>query len=189
MDNATGLISSSYYKDVNDTQWANDDDVKAYYAFMKEYIPTGDPRNTNYSTGFINAHLITHVLKACGDDLSRENILRQATSLKDIRLPLLLAGVSVNTSKDDYLSFQQLRLRRFNGKSWEGFGQLLDDRCPEFLFHLQLPPVGEDLFPKEAGRPDCSTHACPLASCLHAHLKWLIPGGARAITRPCARTR
>jgi len=128
LDNATGLISSSYYKDVNDTQWANDDDVKAYYAFMKEYIPTGDPRNTNYSTGFINAHLITHVLKACGDDLSRENILRQATSLKDVRLPLLLAGVSVNTSKEDYLSFQQLRLRRFNGKSWDGFGQLLDDR-------------------------------------------------------------
>jgi branched-chain amino acid transport system substrate-binding protein len=68
------------------------------------------------------------ILKACGDDVSRENILRQATSMKNVKLPLLLSGVTVNTDKDDYLSFQQLRLRRFNGKNWEGFGELLDDQ-------------------------------------------------------------
>ncbi|QUS38797.1 branched-chain amino acid ABC transporter substrate-binding protein [Tardiphaga alba] len=128
LDNATGLITSSYQKDINDEQWAKDDDVKAYFAFMKEHLPTADARNTNYATGFLNAHLITHILKACGNDISRENILRQATSMKDVRLPLLLTGVSVSTSKDDYLSFQQLRLRRFNGKNWEGFGELLDDQ-------------------------------------------------------------
>jgi len=128
LDNATGLITSSYLKDINDEQWAKDEDVKAYFAFMKESLPSADARNTNYATGFINAHLIAHILKACGKDMSRENILRQATSLKDVKLPLLLAGVTVTTSKDDYLSFQQLRLRRFNGKNWEGFGELLDDQ-------------------------------------------------------------
>jgi branched-chain amino acid transport system substrate-binding protein len=128
LDNATGLITSSYQKDINDASWANDEDVKAYFAFMKESLPAVDPRNTNYATGFLNAHLITHILKACGDDVSRENILRQATSMKNVKLPLLLSGVTVNTDKDDYLSFQQLRLRRFNGKNWEGFGELLDDQ-------------------------------------------------------------
>jgi branched-chain amino acid transport system substrate-binding protein len=128
LDNATGLITSSYQKDINDEQWAQDEDVKAYFAFMKESLPSADARNTNYATGFVNAHLITHILKACGDDVSRENILRQATSMKNVKLPLLLVGVTVNTDKDDYLSFQQLRLRRFNGKNWEGFGELLDDQ-------------------------------------------------------------
>ncbi|MDB5567774.1 MAG: branched-chain amino acid transporter substrate-binding protein [Tardiphaga sp.] len=128
LENAAGLISSSYQKDINDAQWANDGDVKAYFAFMKETMPSADPRNTNYATGYLNAHLMAHVLKACGDDLSRENILRQATSLKELALPLLLPGVTVSTGKDDYLSFQQLRLRRFSGRSWEGFGELLDDQ-------------------------------------------------------------
>ncbi|MDB5618052.1 ABC transporter substrate-binding protein [Tardiphaga sp.] len=128
LENAVGLLSSSYQKDVNDEQWASDEDVKAYFAFMKESMPGSDPRNTNYATGYLNAHLMAHVLKACGNDVSRENILRQATSLNKVTLPLLLPGVTVTTGKDDYLSFQQLRLRRFSGKIWEGFGELLDDQ-------------------------------------------------------------
>jgi branched-chain amino acid transport system substrate-binding protein len=128
LENAVGLISSSYQKDVNDGQWAGDADVQAYFSFMKENMPNADPHNTSYAVGYLNANLLVAVLKACGDDLSRDNVLRQATSLHNLSLPLLLPGVTVSTSPDDYLLFQQLRLRRFDGKSWVGFGELLDDQ-------------------------------------------------------------
>lgn len=128
LENAIGLVTSSYQKDIFDEQWANDDDVKGYVAFMKQYMPSGDMRNANYAAGYMYANLMLQVLKACGDDFSRDNILRQAASLRDVKVPLLLPGVTVSTGPDDYLPFQQLRLQRFNGKSWEGFGELLDDR-------------------------------------------------------------
>jgi branched-chain amino acid transport system substrate-binding protein len=72
--------------------------------------------------------LLMKVLKACKDDFSRDNILKQAASLHDVELPLLLPGIKVSTGADDYLPFQQLQLRRFNGKNWIGFGDLIDDR-------------------------------------------------------------
>ena len=128
LENAIGLVTSSYQKDIFDEQWANDEDVKGYFAFMKQYMPSGDMRNTSYAAGYMYANLMLQVLKACGDDFSRDNILRQAASLHDVKVPLLLPGVTVSTGPDDYLPFQQLRLQRFNGKSWEGFGELLDDR-------------------------------------------------------------
>nr|WP_315838750.1 ABC transporter substrate-binding protein [Bradyrhizobium prioritasuperba] len=126
--NAAGLVTSSYQKDIFDEQWANDPDVKEYFAFLKQYLPSGDERNTNYATAYVNARLLVHVLRACGDDLSRENVLRQATSLRAVTLPLLLPDVAVTTGSDDYLPFQQLRLRRFDGKSWTALSGLLDDR-------------------------------------------------------------
>ncbi|WP_426413246.1 ABC transporter substrate-binding protein [Bradyrhizobium ganzhouense] len=128
LENAIGLVTSSYQKDIFDEQWANDEDVKGYFAFMKQYMPSGDMRNTSYAAGYMYANLMLQVLKACGDDFSRDNILRQAASLHNVKVPLLLPGVTVSTGPDDYLPFQQLRLQRFNGKSWEGFGELLDDR-------------------------------------------------------------
>ncbi|MEW6640160.1 MAG: ABC transporter substrate-binding protein [Pseudomonadota bacterium] len=128
LDNAVGLISSSYAKDVGDAQWADAADVKDYFAFMKQHMPSVDPRNGNYATGYTNARLLVAVLKACGDDLSRDNVLRQATALREQQLPLLLPGITVSTAPDDYLPFQTLQLRRFNGKSWVGFGNLIDDR-------------------------------------------------------------
>jgi branched-chain amino acid transport system substrate-binding protein len=127
LDNATGLLSSSNQKDVNDPQWANDPDVQEYFAFMKKHLPDADTRNTNYAAGYMYASLMLHVLRACGDDFSRENIMRQATSLRDVKLPLLLPGVVASTAPDDYLPFQQLRLRRFDGKSWIGIGELVND--------------------------------------------------------------
>jgi branched-chain amino acid transport system substrate-binding protein len=127
LENAVGLISSSYQKDVNDEQWSGDADVKSYLAFMKERLPKADIKNTNYATGYLSAVLLVHVLKACGDDLSRANVMRQAASIRNLSLPLLLPGVTVSTGPDDYLPFQQLRLRRFDGKSWVGFGDLIDD--------------------------------------------------------------
>jgi branched-chain amino acid transport system substrate-binding protein len=127
LDNATGLLSSSNQKDVNDPQWANDPDVQDYFAFMKKHLPDADTRNTNYAAGYMYASLMLHVLRACGDDFSRENVMRKAASLRDVKLPLLLPGVVANTGADDYLPFQQLLLRRFDGKSWVGIGDLVND--------------------------------------------------------------
>ncbi|MEZ5821415.1 MAG: ABC transporter substrate-binding protein [Bradyrhizobium sp.] len=128
LDNAVGLISSSAQKDTIDPQWADDPGVKEFFAFMKERMPDADLNNSNYAAGYHYATLLMKVLKSCKDDFSRENILKQATSLRDVELPLLLPGVKVSTGPDDYLPFQQLRLRRFNGKNWVGFGDLIDDR-------------------------------------------------------------
>ncbi|WP_372482788.1 ABC transporter substrate-binding protein [Bradyrhizobium ivorense] len=128
LENAVGLISSSNQKDTMDAQWADDPAVKEYLAFMKQYLPNADLSNSNYSAGYHYATLLMAVLKACKNDFSRENIMRQAASLHDVPLPLLLPGMTVSTGPDDYLPFQQLRLRRFNGKSWISFGEILDDR-------------------------------------------------------------
>lgn len=128
LENAVGLVTSSYQKDVFDTQWANDDDVKGYFAFMQKYMPGVDTRNSNYSAGYMYANLMLAVLKACGNDFSSENIKRQAASLKQVKLPLLLPGVTVSTGPDDYLPFQQLQLRRFDGKNWIAIGDLIDDQ-------------------------------------------------------------
>src|SRR4051812_21743499 len=127
LDNAVGLISSSNVKDTLDAQWANDPGVKEYFAFMKQYLPNADLTNSNYATGYHYANLMVKVLMACKDDLSRENIMKQAASLREVQLPLLLPGITVSTDADDYLPFQQLRLRRFDGKSWIGFDDILDD--------------------------------------------------------------
>lgn len=128
LDNATGLISSSNQKDTLDGQWANDEGVKEYFAFMKRHLPNADLSNSNYAAGFQYATLMVKVLQACNGDFSRANIMKQAASLKEVPLPLLLPGITVSTDSEDYLPFQQLRLRRFDGKSWVAFGNILDDR-------------------------------------------------------------
>lgn len=130
LDNATGLVSSAYQKNINDPQWADDADMKEYFAFMKQYMPAADAHDTTYSAGYIGTTLLAHVLRACGNDLSRANVLKKATSLNNVALPLLLPGVTVTTGPDDYLLFQQLRMQRFDGKSWIGFGELIEDQEP-----------------------------------------------------------
>jgi branched-chain amino acid transport system substrate-binding protein len=128
LENAVGIMSSSNQKDVNDPQWANEPDVKEFFAFMKKHLPDADVRNTNYAAGYMYVSLMVHVLRACGDDFSRENVMRQAASLRNVPLPLLLPGVTATTGADDYLPFQQVRMRRFDGKSWVGIGELIDDQ-------------------------------------------------------------
>src|ERR1700754_2253730 len=128
LDNAVGLITASAQKDSLDSQWANDPEMKEFFAFMKQHMPNADLNNSNYSAGYHYATLLMKVLKACGDDFSRANILKQATSLRDVDLPLLLPGIKVSTGRDDYLPFQQMQLRRFDGKNWIGFGDIIDDR-------------------------------------------------------------
>src|SRR6201991_1800589 len=114
LDHAVRLISSSNQKDTMDAQWADDPGVKEYLAFMKQYLPNADLNNSNYAAGYHYATLLTKVLKACKDDFSRGNIMKQAASLREVPLPLLLPGMTVSTGADDSLPFQQLRLRRFD---------------------------------------------------------------------------
>jgi len=128
LENAVGMISSSNQKDAMDAQWAEDAGVMEYLAFMKQYLPNADLNNSNYAAGYHYATLLMKVLTACNGDFSRDNIMRQAASLRDVPLPMLLPGMTVSTAADDYLPFQQLRLRRFDGRSWVGFGAILDDR-------------------------------------------------------------
>jgi ABC-type branched-subunit amino acid transport system substrate-binding protein len=127
LDKSVGLITSSTVKSVSDPQWNDDPGMKEYLAFLKEYLPASDPYDTSMVTGYNSATILAHVLKACGDDLSRDNVLRQAASIRGLALPMLLPGIKVETGPDDYLPYQTVRLQRFDGKSWQLFGDPISD--------------------------------------------------------------
>jgi branched-chain amino acid transport system substrate-binding protein len=120
----TGILSTAYVKDPDDPAWKDDAGVKGWREFMIKYIPEGDLHDTNYVNAYNSAMALEHVLKACGDDLSTENILRQTYSIKDLELPMLLPGIKVNTSPSDHVPVDQMQFMRFNGRTWERFGDL-----------------------------------------------------------------
>jgi branched-chain amino acid transport system substrate-binding protein len=122
LEHATGIISAAFEKDPSDPQWANDADIRAYLAWMKRYDPAGDPNDLLNVAGNIEARLVVEVLRRCGSDLTRENVLRQATHLDHLALPLLLPGVTVSTTPGDYRVIHELRLQRFDGVRWVLFG-------------------------------------------------------------------
>ena len=119
-----GILSTAYVKDPDDPAWKDDPGVKGWREFMVKYVPDGDLNDTNYVNAYNSAMALEAVLKACGDDLSTENILRQAYSIKDLELPMLLPGIKVNTSPTDHMPVEQMQFMRFNGKTWERFGEL-----------------------------------------------------------------
>ena len=121
----TGIISTAYVKDPDDPSWANDAGVKGWREFMTKYVPEADQHDTNYVNAYNSAMVLEAVLKACGDDLSTENILKQAYSIHDLELPMLLPGIKVNTSPTDHVPVDQMQFMRFNGKTWDRFGDLL----------------------------------------------------------------
>jgi len=112
------IVTSITYKDVEDDQWKKDTDVVEYLEFMKKEYPGGDVTDLFNAYGYAAAHLMQKVLEQCGDDLTRENVMREAANLKDLKLPMLLPGILINTSADDYAVLKQSRLARFNGKRW-----------------------------------------------------------------------
>jgi branched-chain amino acid transport system substrate-binding protein len=120
----TGIISTAYVKDPDDPSWANDAGVKGWREFMSKYVPEADQHDTNYVNAYNSAMVLEAVLKACGDDLSTENILKQAYAIHDLELPMLLPGIKVNTSPTDHVPVDQMQFMRFNGKSWDRFGEL-----------------------------------------------------------------
>jgi ABC-type branched-subunit amino acid transport system substrate-binding protein len=125
LDAGKDIMSSIYVKDPLDPLWKDDPGVLAWRAYMAKYLPDGDIRDQNFVNGYNNAMVMEHVLKAAGNDLSAANIMKQALSIKDLELPMLLPGIKVNTSATDNLPVEQLQFMRFNGKQWERFGDIM----------------------------------------------------------------
>jgi branched-chain amino acid transport system substrate-binding protein len=125
LDHSTGIISTAYIKDPADPQFAADDGMKWYLDFMKKYYSDGDVKDPQNEIGVSIAATFVQVLKQCGDDLTSENLLRQANSIKDLQLPLLLPGIRLNTSAEDHYPIEQLQLVKFDGKTWTRFGEVL----------------------------------------------------------------
>ena len=128
LDNAVGVIVGTFNKDPTDSKWSNDPGMKAYRAFFDKYLPGSDVGDTNYLTGYQQGLILEQILKQCGNDLSRENIVKQAKSLKDLVLPTSMPGISINTSATSNMIWMQLQLQRWNGTNWEQFGEVLDVR-------------------------------------------------------------
>jgi ABC-type branched-subunit amino acid transport system substrate-binding protein len=127
LEKSKGVVTNYWGKDPADPRWADAPDYKEWSAFVSKYMTPADLTDGFAVLGFASAALMTYVLKQCGDDLSRENIMRQATSLKDYVGPMGLPDAKANTSPDDYRVTKQLQLARFNGVSWEWFGEMLTD--------------------------------------------------------------
>jgi branched-chain amino acid transport system substrate-binding protein len=128
LDKAEGLLSSFYLKDPTDPQWAKDKGFKDWVDWMKKYYPQGDLSDIFNVYGYSAAQTLVQVLQQCGDDLTRENVMRQAASLRNVELPMLLPGVKLNTSATDFYPLEQMQLARFDGKRWVLFGDVLTGR-------------------------------------------------------------
>ncbi|MGJ5043090.1 ABC transporter substrate-binding protein [Bradyrhizobium sp. HKCCYLRH1062] len=126
VENAEGIISSSYLKDPSDPAWSNDAATRNWNAFMDKYFPEGDKADRVTVYSYAVAHTLLEVLKRCGDDLTRENVMRQATSLRDLDVPMLLPGIKINTSAKDFFPVEQMQLIRFDGQRWQPLEGLID---------------------------------------------------------------
>jgi ABC-type branched-subunit amino acid transport system substrate-binding protein len=125
LEASKGLVTTQFLKQPGDPAWANDDEVKAYKDFLKQYAPTANPDDYSVLVAYMNVHAVTLALQKCGDRLTRDNLIRQATSLNGERLPMMLPGVSISTKSDDYTPFKSLRIATFDGTSWSLTGEPL----------------------------------------------------------------
>jgi branched-chain amino acid transport system substrate-binding protein len=125
-DASQGIISSIYLKDPTDPQWKNDPGIRAWNEFLDKYYPEANRLDSAILYGYTIAQTLEHVLRACGDDLTRENVMKQAASLKDLELSGLLPGIKINTSATDFAPVSQVQLMRFKGETWERFGDIID---------------------------------------------------------------
>jgi len=124
-DNAQGIISANYLKDVSDPQWKDDPGMKQFLDFMAKDFPEGDKLDGGTVVGYGVAQTLVQVLKQCGDNLTRENVMKQAASLRNFRTEVLLPGIAINTSPTDFAPISQLQLMRFKGERWELFGDVI----------------------------------------------------------------
>ena len=126
LDNAKGILSAASVKDQTDPIWHHDPGYKAWAAFLDKYYPTADRTNSYVVGGYNVAQALVQVLRQCGDDLRRENVMRQAANLKDLELDMLLPGIKVSTGPNDYAPIKQMQMRRFTGLHWELFGPIIN---------------------------------------------------------------
>ena len=124
-ENAQGIISSAYLKDPTDPQWKNDPGMKAWNEFLDKYYPEANRADGGVMFGYTVAQGLVQVLKQCGDNLTRENVMKQAANLKNLELGGLLPGIKVNTSPTDFAPISQVQLQRFKGDTWELFGEVM----------------------------------------------------------------
>jgi branched-chain amino acid transport system substrate-binding protein len=125
MENAKDIVSTAYYKDPTDPTWKDDVGFKHWAEFMAKDFPEGDKSSSFTVYGYSVAQTLVQVLKQCGDNLTRENVMKQAANLKDFEPEMLLPGIKVNTSPTDFYPIEQMQLMRFNGQRWELFGPVL----------------------------------------------------------------
>jgi branched-chain amino acid transport system substrate-binding protein len=126
LENSIGVVVGTTNKDPNDPKWQQDPGIKAYRAFFEKYLAGADITNNSYLTGYQQGMVLEQILKQCGNDLSRANIIKQAKSLRDVVLPTTLPGIRINTSAGNNQVWTQMQLQRWNGVSWDQFGEVLD---------------------------------------------------------------
>jgi branched-chain amino acid transport system substrate-binding protein len=125
LEASTGILSTNYLKDATDPTWKDDPALKEWAAFMDKYFPEGDKSSTFSVYGYLTAQTMVQVLKQCGDELTRENVMKQAANLRDLELGMLLPGIKINTSPTDYFPVEQMQMSRFNGDHGELFGSVI----------------------------------------------------------------
>jgi branched-chain amino acid transport system substrate-binding protein len=118
-ENAQGIMTTQFTKQAGDPAWADDPEVKEYVEFMKKWVPNDNPGDFVALSGYINVQGIVQAITKCGDDLTRENLLKQATSMKGTRLKMMLPGIQLNTTPQDYAPYESLRMAKFEGASWK----------------------------------------------------------------------
>jgi branched-chain amino acid transport system substrate-binding protein len=124
-EKAVGIISASYGKDPTDPQWQNGTEYKDWLAWMQKYNASSNTADTNAVYGYNASQTLIHVLKMCGNDLTRENIMKQAANIQDLKLPMLLPGIVVSTSATDFAPIKQMQLQKFDGTTWQLFGEVI----------------------------------------------------------------
>jgi len=126
LENSKGVITVAFRKDPNDPAWAEDKGMKDYLAFLKQYMPDANAAETYNVFGYATAQTFVHVLEKCGDDLTRENLMKQAASIKDLELPIMLPGIKLNTTATRYTPMSQEQIMRFDGAKWVSVGEVID---------------------------------------------------------------
>jgi branched-chain amino acid transport system substrate-binding protein len=124
-ENSQGILSAAYAKDGADPQWDSDPGMKKFLAFLEQYYPDGNKLDASVVYGYGAAQTMAKVIEMCGDNLTRENVMKQAASLRDLKLPMLLPGITLNTSANDFDPIKQMQLQKFDGTTWQLFGDVL----------------------------------------------------------------
>ena len=128
IENAQGILSGTFIKDASDPQWDNDAGMKAYIAFLANYMPEANKADSLLAHGYLGAQLMVQVLKQSRDELTRENIMKQAANLKNFQSDVLIPGIVVNTSETDFAPLEDMQMMQFNGKKWNPFGKIINGR-------------------------------------------------------------
>ena len=129
LENSQGIITAQYLKDPTDKQWESADDFKAWVAWMDKWMPGANKADANHVFGYAVSCLMHETLKKCGDELTRDNVMKQAANFQKFKLPLALPGITVNTSPTDYYPIQSVQLARFKGETWELFGNVMSSEA------------------------------------------------------------